>query len=766
MDNGFNHGFITLEDPKKKLAKDMAKKQNQTKGRGGIASSLISEISGAGAAGIGGAIGTALLPGVGTAIGVGIGGLVGGIGGRIAENEVRDSRVGLGDAVKEGATNAILGGAAKGYQAYKGAKAVKGLSSIAKVADGPSTTITKSAKGIPVKYVPTSSSAKGQLDVSRNQLINPTVGQLDDAYHGLVQGGYKVSGKVADSTPTYVGNKAGRKLTSATPGFYGPKGQPIVSMTGRKTSIPFGETVTGSPETLLAKSQPVTTEVIPGISGDASSAIQAPKRLGLLESVGQSLKRGASGYGTGAKVSGQEQLTSSGSDAVDATLKTLKIPATAPETQARMLDNHLNNIGSVLSKRYAQANAPVSTQEINGLGSNILGKVANTGGLSEGARKFALDEAEKLAKVGTDVNKVWEYSKELARNSTNFGANADAKLVDKEAAARIILDETRGFLNGKVPGAADANNLYHNAKQAEGFILDASRDKGGGLIQRLASSGPVKTAEAKAGGLLESVGKYSAGTGGNASQFTNQLKVQAPGSLSRGFIGLNNPSDAQTAQAPQDLMSQPQEGQSVTGDLLGQTNQGGDVTAQLLGQPQQDQSAGGPSLSSLQQAIQQDIQTTGGKNISDLMQLGQLYGIVDQQGNPVQKTQGGLGANVGKVAAKDYANAQAGLQGVQNIAQLLGSDPSLLAKSAVPGGSLPIIGGYLRNQAGTGQLDAYAYDAADKYLKLTTGATATDAEIKNTATKLMPRAGDSPATVQSKLKQMADYYSIYLQGAQ
>jgi hypothetical protein len=85
------------------------KKAVKNKGRGGTLSSLISEAGGTGGALGGAAIGTAILPGIGTVLGAGIGGFLGGTGGRIAENKVRDNRLGLGDALTEGAISGAMG---------------------------------------------------------------------------------------------------------------------------------------------------------------------------------------------------------------------------------------------------------------------------------------------------------------------------------------------------------------------------------------------------------------------------------------------------------------------------------------------------------------------------------------------------------------------------------------------------------------------------------------------------------------------------------
>lgn len=79
-------------------------------GRGGFLTSLISEGGALGGGAAGAAAGTAILPGIGTLLGGAIGSGIGAFGGRIAENKVRDNRIGLGDAAKEGALSAVLGG--------------------------------------------------------------------------------------------------------------------------------------------------------------------------------------------------------------------------------------------------------------------------------------------------------------------------------------------------------------------------------------------------------------------------------------------------------------------------------------------------------------------------------------------------------------------------------------------------------------------------------------------------------------------------------
>jgi hypothetical protein len=69
----------------------------------------ISELSSLGGAGAGAAIGTAILPGVGTLIGGGLGAGIAGFEGKLAENRIRDNQYDVGSAAREGGVDALFG---------------------------------------------------------------------------------------------------------------------------------------------------------------------------------------------------------------------------------------------------------------------------------------------------------------------------------------------------------------------------------------------------------------------------------------------------------------------------------------------------------------------------------------------------------------------------------------------------------------------------------------------------------------------------------
>jgi hypothetical protein len=123
--------FLSQRMPRQAMPAPTPPQPQPTRGRGGTLTSLISEGGALSGAALGASIGSAV-PIAGTAIGGIIGAGVGAFGGRIAENKVRDDRLGIGDAAKEGALSAVLAGplrlAKYGTTAAKAAKSGAGLS--------------------------------------------------------------------------------------------------------------------------------------------------------------------------------------------------------------------------------------------------------------------------------------------------------------------------------------------------------------------------------------------------------------------------------------------------------------------------------------------------------------------------------------------------------------------------------------------------------------------------------------------------------------
>lgn len=381
----------------------------KTRGRGGFLSSLISELGGAGGAAGGAAIGTALLPGIGTVLGAGLGGLLGGTGGRVAENKIRDNRIGLGDALKEGALSGAFSGLGAGFQVAKVAKGAKALA--------------------------------GTL----------------------------------------------------------------------------GDDVT-------------------------KAAIPIPTRVGMIENKGLGLTSKAGGYFTGASVPGSTPLSPSKVKEYDSLLRKLKIPANDASDLARSLDDRLKQTGAVIEKTIEKNNVSIAPKEAKNFANSIVKRVADTPGLGQEGTNYAQQQAAKLAKV-KDAKSLLQFRRDLDK-FINFNLNPDSALAEKQGVARVFRELIKDRTDSLLPGIRQQNKVFHDLSNINDYVLRAANrgnvqgtQAGAGITGRILTSPTANTARAKVGSALQDIGRATAGTGGPATQVTQNLVRQSPASITRGLTG-------------------------------------------------------------------------------------------------------------------------------------------------------------------------------------------------------------------------------------
>lgn len=141
------------------------------------------------------AAGASFIPGVGTAGAAALGGL-----GELGRQAMVGEGFDLRNVGKEAALSAIPGGLGKiGRSVFKGVRSGTKTSNATKTA----TEMAESArgpKGIPVKYVSSEARGTATKQAANKLLINPTVGEIENASSALVKKGYKVSSKVGSTT--------------------------------------------------------------------------------------------------------------------------------------------------------------------------------------------------------------------------------------------------------------------------------------------------------------------------------------------------------------------------------------------------------------------------------------------------------------------------------------------------------------------------------------------------------------------------------------
>lgn len=314
-------------------------------------------------------------------------------------------------------------------------------------------------------------------------------------------------------------------------------------------------------------------------------------------------------------------------------------------------------------------------------------------------------------------------------------------------------DAGKGIIDEKLVTRSGINKQYANllgaSKQLEKTI---TRDIGAGASQGY-SLGRVL---ADVVGPTRDVAGRAMQQTGRATKYTTPL---VRGATTRGVLN----GSGQTQEAPQEQQMQMQDVGGV-GTLTQDALYGNGMqqapnmqpSAQAPDMMQQEQA---PQYT-LQQALSEAYQLAPNASESELLS----YAKALMAQNETQAT-GAAGPNITKVTGQQYVLANRGANAVQQLAQLINSDPNVVNRLATPGRKLPIVGGSISKAAGTGDYDAISYNVANALLRLETGAQANPEEIKNLQTQLMPRAGDSAETIQIKLQQLQEAFSAFLNTA-
>lgn len=223
---------------------------------------------------------------------------------------------------------------------------------------------------------------------------------------------------------------------------------------------------------------------------------------------------------------------------------------------------------------------------------------------------------------------------------------------------------------------------------------------------------------------------------------SNIARRQLPVRGAEAILGAGSaPTDALEGEVMPQGFEAGLEGQMGAGNVLGA---GG-----MQGMPQQPQ--GIYSREAAAMDIQNDLQRTGGANMDKYLKLYEFL-------NPEPSKSSSA---YGKPTAQQHALALAGIGGTNQIADILSSDPGVLNRSAIPGQKLPVVGGLISRLAGTGEYQASAQNALDALARARTGAAMTKNE-EGFYQRLLPRSGDSSATVQRKLQILQSNFEPFL----
>lgn len=717
----------------------------KTKGRGGFLTSLISEAGGTGGALGGAALGTALLPGIGTVVGAGLGGFLGGTGGRIAENEVRDHRVGLGDALKEGAVSGVA--SAGPLKLAKGAAgAIKGAAKGATAAETAEVQRLVS-KGIPVKFSSNEASGKGVKQIINKSYTNPKSGEVDDAVSGLKNGGYSVTQKTGHTPGSQLITSSERGVTPAFTPISSSEKLPSVAVTGQRTAVPLSQTskaergVIHTPNTYATD----TVEVAPGMSrgqnalqgaNDAVNTSFLGKLTGnISDKVGKRLTEAGSGLKADKNVGGVERLNEQAGFMSKYT--------GSPRQQRVKMEGDMKSLSGqvddILSK------TPVELD-----GAQVGERLKNAATDLTDSRYLDLDLNNPSVKAITD-----RYSEKFANAKDAKSVNDIVKTLNKTAtrAQNKLVDEKGGVLTAQEQAAL------------------ALKRAGDDVLSSVPEIAPLKKNMAQIFEVTPQVAKQ--GEKGLSSSLVGGLKVKTPvqaGSAVASHLGsaLQGGADETAVPGAKGFASRILAGKALTSPLPDEAMQqqqdapvdtppqaiGGQATSltadDILAQ-QQDDGTGedtDPYSAANVQATVKSIIAQGGtqKDVAEF--LSNAKSVNDLTATKAAKP---LSAE----ASKTIANANSGLSSLATLTDTIN-------KSGVPKATLlpgrGLFGGLVGNKVGTSQYDTAAKNISDVITRLRSGAAITDQEAKFYNSQL-PQAFDSPETVQEKLGIFQDLFT-------
>lgn len=398
---------------------------------------------------------------------------------------------------------------------------------------------------------------------------------------------------------------------------------------------------------------------------------------------------------------------------------------------ARDIQNKLTQYGKQISGHFANNNTQYTPAEVKQLADEFLNNVT-LGGMKT-SDQGVLNEAQTLANDlknnVTDKQSLWKFRQSLDNRLPDAKQATDTNLAKTQAATKSLRQFIAGKL-GEVPGMknySDLSNIQQHVLEEANRANNAS----GGIVGRIAASGPVQKAEATAGKAAMKAGQAIANPYSIPQVAARTMPLQALQAAGDSMQAAQNPNMAMTA----NMMNT----QSNSANMPGNLPQNGGMSSNASPYGQEN----------LMYDIARDPRNAD-KYIS-------LYTALDKVFNP-------QGSTV-KPNNQQLGLANQGMNALQQMYQMIQQDPSVVAKNATPGQSLPLVGGLITNASGAGLYHSLADSAMQSLLHLQTGAAASKEEIAQAKGQL-PQPGDPPAVVQQKLQNLASAFNDFSTGQQ
>jgi len=584
----------------------------------------------------------------------------------------------------------------------------------------------------------------------------PTAGGIGGGISGGAAGGALAGSAVLPGVGTAVGGLLGALLGGALGGAGGKvvenkiEGNSLGSGVGGQ-ALEQGVLAAG-PLRLLKGASAATGAIKGGTSlADAlnagGEAATAPgiisKAADVLGNKGAQMEARAGGFGIGEKVSGQPPLGFYDSAKIAQNLRDEGISAGAPETRLKQVEDTLANRGKQIDTTLTAHDANLTPAASKAISGDFLHTIEQQPGVTDAVRKSAANLAANFENQVKDVKGIVNFRRGLDNQVIAFNRNPDAKMAADQLAARTFRNVLSDTTDKLAPGVADLNKSYSNLMNAKEFLVggakavsDQSQSASGGLIGRLLANDTAQAAKSKGGQALQDL--TSKVTDKTADPFG--AKAIATRSLPLGVVNA-----AGSALPPLD--------QSTSINSSADTTSTSNInpTMDPLSQTPDQMSSNSPfDPANVETNIEKIIANGGNmKDVTDYVSLASAINGLQQSAAKANAPQQ-LNATQQQLAN----NANSGLSDIQALRQMIGQNPSIAAKDAIPGGGLA------RRLTGTTDYEASKQNIIDVISRLRSGAAISASEEK-LYKSLLPGPADSAQSAASKLDRLHSLLSSF-----
>lgn len=465
-----------------------------------------------------------------------------------------------------------------------------------------------------------------------------------------------------------------------------------------------------------------------------ATAEATPKGASLLNKLSNNLTKSGSGLKVGGNVGDIERV-----DDTAEMFRRLKITGT-PDKQLRKISetmkSHSKSVDDILAKNPIQLDgAAVKAQVTKAIQDPT--KYAELDLTTPGAQRALNAHLDKFASAKT-AKEINDYVKVL----NPIASRAQDKLVrgvaltDKEAAALAAKksgDEVLSEFPEIKPFKKDMAQLFeHNpnvAKQSEkaaGIPILGIKSKG---VQQAMSG-----AKSKVGSIV-----------GKADEVASSAPVKNGKTVGKSLF---NQFVTRAVAAPLAAESQPENDPnmaSMTDPTMATTSMPASTSSIDPLNPNADPNASANPMAEYETAAREALARGDYEGLNAILKYVEAFG-------PSTAPQKPLSAEASKV----LANANSGLDSLNQLEQMIAEDPSVVSKTVIPGRGA--FGGALGGALGTTSYDTAAKNITDVITRLRTGAALTDSEEAFYKSQL-PQAFDPPETRAQKIQMFRDLFS-------